>query len=128
MRTNSARLAVGLAGFLAVSSFAAERGQDVVQVERGGECTAVLGQTVHFILRYDGFAGQVITNLEATIDDKLVPKPEVKSRADPKLVDVGQVIFVFHPEQTGTYRVKVTPLVGDAKRKPVEFVLKVEKK
>ncbi|HKI31424.1 MAG TPA: hypothetical protein VKA46_06125 [Gemmataceae bacterium] len=98
---------------------------EVVKVTKAGDCEATVGQEVQFVFRYDGFAGQVISGLEVAIDGKAVPKPEVVSRPDPKQVEVGVVTFVFRPDKPGTYRVSVTPTVGDVKGKPRQHVLKV---
>jgi hypothetical protein len=111
-----------------VGAFAAESKPDVVRVERAGDCTAVVGQAVHFVFRYDGFAGQIITGLEVSLDGKQVKEPKVEFRSDPKQADVGQVAFVFLPEKAGTYRVRVTPLAGTAKGRPREYLLKVSPK
>jgi len=128
MSTNAIRLAAFLVGIFPLASLATADATGVVSVEQAGECTARVGQTVHFIFRYDGFAGQIITGLEVAIDGKPVREPKVESRPDPKLVDVGQVIFVFRPDRAATYRVQVTPLAGNTKGRPREKILPVTRK
>src|SRR5262245_54935506 len=128
MHITSARLALPLLAVLAVASLAAESDRSVIEIEKGGEYTVTAGQTVHFIFRYDGFAGQIITNLEVTIDGKPVKDPKIESRLDPKQVEVGQVLFIYEATKAGTYQIKVTPLAGTAKRKPREHTVKVLEK
>jgi len=106
------------------SASAAEK-KHVVEIDKPGTYTASVGQTVEFIVRYDGFSGRVFTGLEVAIDGKRVEKPTVESRPDPKLVDVGQVVFMFKAEKAGDYRLKLTPLTGQTKGKAREFSLKV---
>ena len=113
-------LAVVLMPCLAVAA-----GPEVVKVTKAGDCEATVGQDVQFVFRYDGFAGQVISGLDVAIDGKVVPKPEVVSRPDSKQLEVVEVAFVFRPDKAATYRVKVTPTVGDVKGKPREYVLTV---
>lgn len=77
------------------------------------------------IHRYDGFAGKVITGLEVAVNGSAVEKPKIISRPDPQMVDVGQIVFVFWPEKTGVYRIKVQTLTGTEKGACREYVLEV---
>ncbi len=84
-----------------------------------------LGQTAHFVHRYDGFSGKVITGLEVAVNDTAVEKPKIISKPDPKMVDVGQIVFEFRPEKAGVYRIKVQTLTGTEKGASREYVLEV---
>lgn len=102
--------------------------RNVVEIDRLGEHNVTVGQTIHFIVRYDGFSGRVFTGLQVAIDGNKVENPTVESRPDPKLVDVGQVVFVYRAEKSGSYRVVVTPMTGQTKAPAREFILKVGEK
>jgi hypothetical protein len=128
MKQIASCLAACLVGIFTLQLFAAGDSPELVRVQRGGNCSATMGQTVHFVFRYDGFAGEVITGLEVMIDGKPLIEPKIEIRADPKMADVGEVIFVFRPSAAGAYRVEASPLVGAAKKKAREHILKVAEK
>jgi hypothetical protein len=94
-------------------------------IEKAGTYKAVVDETVRFVFKYDGFAGQIITGLEISIDGKTVKRPKVESTMDPDNVEMGAKIYVHRPDKTGTFRIKITPLRDGSRGTPKEFVLKV---
>jgi hypothetical protein len=118
-------LVLGLVLVCTATSIAAEDATQVVTIEKAGSFQATVGQTVHFAFKYDGFAGQVITGLDVTIDDKPVKDPKIEASLDPNSVDVGVQSFVYKVEKAGTYKVVIRPLMGQAKGRPREHTLMV---
>jgi hypothetical protein len=118
-------LAFGLVFVCAATLWAAEDAAQVVTIEKAGRFRATVGQTVHFVFKYDGFAGQIITGLEVTIDDQPVKDPKVEASLDPNSVEVGVQSFVYKAEKAGTYKIAIRPLMGQAKGRPREHTLMV---
>jgi hypothetical protein len=118
-------LVLGLVLVSAVRLIAAADAIEVVTIEKAGSFQATVGQTVHFAFNYDGFAGQVITGLDVTIDDKPVKDPKVEASLDPNSVDVGVQSFVYKAEKAGTYKITIRPMIGQTKGRPREHTLTV---
>jgi hypothetical protein len=118
-------LVPGLVLVCAATLIAAEDATQVVTIEKAGSYQVTVGQTVHFAFKYDGFAGQVITGLDVTIDNQPVKDPQVEASLDPNSVDVGVQCFVYKVEKAGTYKITIRPMIGQTKGRPREHTLTV---
>lgn len=125
MNTSFVCLLVCLVAAMPIADVAGLDNPTVVEIDKGGKRMITLGQTAHFIHRYDGFAGKIITGLEVAVNGTAVEKPKIISKPDPQMVDVGQIVFVFRPEKAGVYRIKVQTLTGTVKGTCREYVLEV---
>lgn len=118
-------LMIGCAAAFSGAHLAAQDATNIVTVENAGKYQAKVGQTVHFVFKYDGFAGEVITGLAVTIDGKAVTDPKVETVPDWDNVDVWVVRFIYNAEKAGTYKVVVTLVQGETKGRAREHTLKV---